>query len=167
MVQGKYEGSMGNGIYMLVRFLEFLEGWEETAENLRQAQTMLSGVVSRGREEAGVRGAVGGLLGISTPLLCANAFAPTSYPFDDHFYEFSSRHQFKGMKFMDGGTSEEDIPLAEHRAEPSGQGKLVSHYALYVKSAIVENYCCFRLSGAVPSPQAGGKLARMEKFDCG
>ncbi|MBM3229276.1 hypothetical protein FJZ26_02495, partial [Candidatus Parvarchaeota archaeon] len=150
LVQGRYSGSIGNKIYAAVRFFEILSELSASQEFEALVDNGLRGVVSAGAQSRSLASATGGLLGISENLLAQNCFAPTSYMFDDHFFEFSSRYLFRSLRFMGEGTAPDEIPIAIHRSLPASHRKLVDDYILYVKAAVVESYYYFRLCGSIP-----------------
>lgn len=151
LVQGAFTGCIGNGIYMLVHFFDLLLEHKNDSDFASTADLMLRGVVSAHTSPSSLRGATGGLLGIGASLKCRQAFFPTKYPFDDHFFEFCCRHSFPHLKFMNEITIPFEIPVAEHNTIPSpSTSKLVDHYILYVKSAIVESYSYYLLCGQIP-----------------
>ena len=171
LVQGSYaSGYSGNKIYALVYFFDLLSSLEDRAGEDARVERALRGAVEIpqvGNE--GLHSLAGGLAGISCALKAKNPFAPTHYLFEDHFYEFSSRYLFRPMRFMGYGTSPGDIPPAIHNRQLSGSaGKLVDDFVQGVRSAVVESYFYFRLSGAVPK-LAGGRhaLVRTESFAAG
>jgi len=163
-VQGKYAGAVGNRIYSLVHFFEILEGgvcpgFEE------RVQSGLRGVVWAQIRE-GLSGTAGGLMGVGRKLKVQNFFAPTKYPFDDHFFEFSSRFLFRTFSFMGNDTLENDVPVGIHDAKPGAASKLLDDFVLYVKSAIVEDYFYYRLSGCIPKIVGGRHvLVKTSGFD--
>jgi hypothetical protein len=110
---------------------------------------------------------VGGLLALSPRFKAKNAFAPTPYPFDDHFFDFSSRFLFPPFRFMDGSEPDEEIPLAVHSAARSeSASKMVDAFVKDVKASAVESYFYFRLSGCLPKIVGGRHvLVKADGFD--
>ena len=170
LVQGLYEGASGNKIYALVYFFDLLsegEGTPDFEERVKRALCGFSEIKREGRQP--LSSMPGGLAGISGALKGRNCFAPTSYPFDDHFFEFSSRFLFPSLRFMPPDAAAGDIPVAVHNmAEGSDPDALVSNFVREVRSSIVESYFYFRLSGCAPR-LVGGRhtLARVSGFDAG
>ncbi|MBS3069320.1 hypothetical protein J4441_03060 [Candidatus Micrarchaeota archaeon] len=167
LVQGAYNGCLGNGIYMLVYFFDWLLDQRKRADFQNTAELMLRGTVRRTHAQASLRGLSGGLFGISSKLKSRQAFFPTKYPFDDHFFEFCCRHAFKQANFMDERTPASDIPTATHETVTSASfSKLVDHYILYVRSSIVETYSYYCLCGKIPQLVNNRHvLARISNFD--
>ncbi len=168
LVPGFYQGCTGNGIYAMVHFLELLSGWSASPEQKAEAEQMLRGVVRMPKRQAKPHGVGGGFFGVSSRLSCQVGFFPTLYPFDDHFFEFCARHSFPQYSFMGNSAPDGELPKAEHNSLPSGQGKLVDNFILYIRSAIVENYAYFRLCGRLPKLVNGNHaLVRAQGFDAG
>ncbi|VVB57884.1 Uncharacterised protein [Candidatus Anstonella stagnisolia] len=167
LVQGACIGSIGNGIYMLVHFFDHLLEHSNDADFAPVADLMLRGVVRTHSPPSSLRSLIGGFLGINASLKAKQAFFPTKYPVDDHFYEFCCRHSFPTLKFMDESTLPSEIPLTMHNTVPSNStSKLVDHYILYAKSAIVESYSYFRLCGRIPKLINGRHtLVKIANFD--
>jgi|GEM_PF-3488893 len=167
LVQGAFTGCIGNGLYIPVYFFDHLLEHSKDANFAAVSDSMLRGVVRAHFAPASLRGITGGIFGVSAALKCRQAFFPTKYQFDDHFFEFCCRHNFPSLKFMDGSTSPAEIPVAEHSTVPSpSTSKLVDHYILYVKSAIVESHSYFRLCGRIPMLINGRHtLVKLGRFD--
>lgn len=172
LVQGSYMGDQGNRIYALAGFFDLLSQGEGAPSFWEKAHSALCGSAAAvAGAEAGQAPALhslaGGLAGISPALLGRNAFAPTRFRLEDHFFEFSSRFLFPSLSFMGKGVPEQSIPRAMHmRAASSSPNFLVDGYLLDVQSAIVESYFYFRLSGALPKIMGGShRLVRASGFD--
>ena len=164
LVQGSYSGAPGNNIYSLVFFFDFLADGK-----IDGAMRALCGSAEAGTGHPGkgLHSLAGGIAGISPALLGKNAFAPTRYRLEDHFFEFSSRFIFPSLRFMGSEALEGDIPCAEHdRARGKRTTALVDGYLLDVKSAIVEKYFYFRLTGKLQIIINGKHcLVRIGRFD--
>jgi len=166
LVQGNYVGSSGNGIYSLVYFFDLLSD-QDRPDFERLVKNAVCGAVPSPKKAPSVAGLAGGLAGLSAAIKAKNCFASfNDYSFDDHFYEFSTRYIFPEGRFMGHSTAESDIPVALHDAENGKPGKLVDNFVRHVRSAIVESYFYFRLSGCLPRI-VGGKhaLVRTGEFD--
>jgi hypothetical protein len=166
LVPGFYLGCTGNGIYAMVHFFELLSSWSASPGQKAEAEQMLRGSVRMPQRQAKPHAVAGGLFGISRRLSCQACFFPTSYPFDDHFFEFCARHEFPALRFMGAAAAGAHLPEAEHCTIPGKEGKLVDNFILYIRSAIVENYAYFRLSGCLPKLVNGHHaLVRASGFD--
>ena len=170
LVQGQYSGDEANSLYLAVHFFGLLEkaceGGDE-GENFALVRECLRGKFDDGDSPpSSLKGASGGVLGISAQLKTLQCFAPTSYRIEDHFYEFGSRIELRSVKFMDAKASPEEIPQARHIRGQGDSGTLVSAYSFELKSSVVEKYLIFRRFGAVPKIVNGAQaLLKLPSFD--
>jgi len=171
LVQGAYTGGYsGNKIYSLVYFFDMLSelAASKSPELEARVEKALFGAVPvpQASGQAKLAATTGGLVGISGALKARNHFAPTPYPFDDHFFEFSSRFLFPSMRFMGENTQPSDIPSASHNmADGASQSRLVDNFIREVRASIVEKYFYFRLSGSLPMLKDGRHvLVKAESF---
>ena len=164
LVQGAYSCETGNRIYALVRFFQTLEQGEKGKKLL---DALCCERIGAEPTAPGLHSLAGGLAGISSRLLLKNAFAPTDYRFEDHFFEFSSRFLFPSMNYMGLQTAEGEIPVAGHkRAGARNHSALVDGFVGQVRASIVESYFYHCLSGCVPRLVGGQhKLVRSPSFD--
>ena len=147
--QGKYIGHYGNSLYSLVELFQEYYKIQKRIKKLDEKKVELYLFSLCGKDESkGIKGAVGGNLGISSKLKNILPFIPIDERGEDNFYEFISRYTFGDKNFMSDNTvKENEIPVVKHKRFKSKNPNLFENLKTEIEGIIIETYLIRKILG--------------------